>query len=662
MKKETVNLFNKGLNYDLNPLTTPNDVLTDCVNGTFVTFNGDELILQNDAGNTKILIPNTGEYVKLSEGFHPIGVKEYGGILYIVSSNGDEIEFGSYPSPDILDKYDDGISGGLVISKSDNDDFYIEKFINDELFVAGRYIKFNTDNILNDLTNFSTYTLVEGVLTKQPKLYDLKLIQKLDNGYIDLTENIWKKYLNSSGSNHWFNNSTFKYFCPNNFKGKLAVRFEVVPMTTFERVKVSIDSDRKFRTEVRAVKGGNWEIANVMVEINGNTSSTVGSLAPTSPETIWKGGSDGTGITIPEGVQIVNYKIYPEFYITGSSSTQYALTEFPIKFQNMYTITGSIAVVNSVDDIKVHFKSIATEISCEDDGGTPTGFSIYSKIPITNLNGISINPITLEVESPLYYLYNIVEYPDAATNVGYAGHYSINSTTNSLDSVTFKKGIKYTDTLRRQLSETKLRWNNPACLSETIATFDSIVDLTGTPLSVNFEQGITNETKLLIDTAIEFNVINNEQFIVSLSDFPSWSEHTGTISIIYWGITSSQNYFIAPALKLYIETEEAGGIVTDYLKWDKSVGALTISADILYNGSILLGTKTITGYTRIPLRDSNEANWGVSRVYSITISGGTAVGSTDFVNITDTGLYQKFGTPTEVVLRTTQFLSNNDSQ
>ena len=55
MKKETVNLFNKGLNYDLNPLTTPNDVLTDCVNGTFVTFNGDELILQNDAGNTKIL-------------------------------------------------------------------------------------------------------------------------------------------------------------------------------------------------------------------------------------------------------------------------------------------------------------------------------------------------------------------------------------------------------------------------------------------------------------------------------------------------------------------------------------------------------------------------------------------------------------------------------
>ena len=187
MKKETVNLFNKGLNYDLNPLTTPNDVLTDCVNGTFVTFNGDELILQNDAGNTKILNSTTGKYVKLPEGFYPIGMKEYGGILYIVSSDGNEIEFGSYPSPDVLDKYDDGISGELVISGSDNDDFYIEKFINDKLFVAGRYIKFGGSS---DLVNFSTYTLVEGVLTKQPKLYDLKLIQKLDNGYIDLTEDI----------------------------------------------------------------------------------------------------------------------------------------------------------------------------------------------------------------------------------------------------------------------------------------------------------------------------------------------------------------------------------------------------------------------------------------------------------------------------------------
>ena len=85
MKKESVNTFNEGLNFDLNPITTPNNVLVDNVNGSFITFNGDELALQNDAGNTKILVPGTSDYVTLSSGFYPLGIKEYGGVLYIVS-------------------------------------------------------------------------------------------------------------------------------------------------------------------------------------------------------------------------------------------------------------------------------------------------------------------------------------------------------------------------------------------------------------------------------------------------------------------------------------------------------------------------------------------------------------------------------------------------
>jgi len=60
MKQEAANTFSEGLNYDLNPTTTPNNVLTDCVNGTFLTFNGDELALQNDAGNTTIQVPIPG--------------------------------------------------------------------------------------------------------------------------------------------------------------------------------------------------------------------------------------------------------------------------------------------------------------------------------------------------------------------------------------------------------------------------------------------------------------------------------------------------------------------------------------------------------------------------------------------------------------------------
>ena len=81
---------------DLNPLTTPNSVLTDVLNGTMITFNGNEFVLQNDMGNGIV------ERAKLSPGFLPLGVKEYGGIIYVASYNPDtqECEVGSFPSPE----------------------------------------------------------------------------------------------------------------------------------------------------------------------------------------------------------------------------------------------------------------------------------------------------------------------------------------------------------------------------------------------------------------------------------------------------------------------------------------------------------------------------------------------------------------------------------
>ena len=84
MRKEAVSTFNKGLTYDLNPIVTPNNVLTDAVNGTFITFNGDELALQNDAGNTTINIYydkplySTGIYNKGEIVYTEVdGIKEY---------------------------------------------------------------------------------------------------------------------------------------------------------------------------------------------------------------------------------------------------------------------------------------------------------------------------------------------------------------------------------------------------------------------------------------------------------------------------------------------------------------------------------------------------------------------------------------------------------
>lgn len=99
--KIATNTFDKGMNLDLNPLVAPNNVMSYCLNGTFLTFNGDDYTLQNDMGNTAIKKENKdNEFVKLSEGFIPIGSCQLGGVLYIASYNPltNKGEIGSFPS------------------------------------------------------------------------------------------------------------------------------------------------------------------------------------------------------------------------------------------------------------------------------------------------------------------------------------------------------------------------------------------------------------------------------------------------------------------------------------------------------------------------------------------------------------------------------------
>lgn len=95
LRQDQINTFSDGLNMDLHPLTTPNTILTDCVNGTMITYNDNEFVLQNERGNTQL------ENVFLSPGFIPVGMKEHNGILYIVSYNPEskETEIGTFPSP-----------------------------------------------------------------------------------------------------------------------------------------------------------------------------------------------------------------------------------------------------------------------------------------------------------------------------------------------------------------------------------------------------------------------------------------------------------------------------------------------------------------------------------------------------------------------------------
>ena len=74
--KQTINQFTKGLVTELHPLMTDGTQLTDALNATLITYNGNEFMLQNDMGNTLIQDSKTGHIMGLSEGFIPVGIKQ----------------------------------------------------------------------------------------------------------------------------------------------------------------------------------------------------------------------------------------------------------------------------------------------------------------------------------------------------------------------------------------------------------------------------------------------------------------------------------------------------------------------------------------------------------------------------------------------------------
>lgn len=94
--KKSTNKWSKGLVMDFSPENTNNEVLTHALNATLLTFNGNELSLQNDMGNARV------ETAYLPEGYMPVGTCEYGGIIYIVSYNPleNKSQIGCFPSPE----------------------------------------------------------------------------------------------------------------------------------------------------------------------------------------------------------------------------------------------------------------------------------------------------------------------------------------------------------------------------------------------------------------------------------------------------------------------------------------------------------------------------------------------------------------------------------
>ena len=193
--EQTVNQFTKGLQTDTHPMVQGNDTLSDALNATFVTMNGNEVVLQNDMGNRRI------DNAFLPVGYEPVGIKEYGGIIYVAAYNPitNKSQIGSFPSPERKINHLDNPNLKGELNLSDLNDSYNKNGINyltrdsllipltkdtslhagDKFVVYGSVDSSNITNYNNSYSNKAKtpknklYTLALGVLNSQNEFVDI---------------------------------------------------------------------------------------------------------------------------------------------------------------------------------------------------------------------------------------------------------------------------------------------------------------------------------------------------------------------------------------------------------------------------------------------------------------------------------------------------------
>lgn len=242
MEKVTqINQFNGGMIKDIHPMMTPNTILTDCVNGTLITYNGNEFMLQNDMGNYAF---TNGT---LNRNFVPVGLKEYGGLLYIISYNpiNNKVEIGTFPSQQTIWNSKSGESSSALDFISINEKYNLytniaidnilllskDKDINFYLTAGDKYIllcKGDDGETYEDLLNGTNKKLNWQhlnlyALTDENKLYNI-------NGYINFQVGKDLEMLDDYQPISW------------EIPGWLAARFELNTPTEFSAYFESKDS------------------------------------------------------------------------------------------------------------------------------------------------------------------------------------------------------------------------------------------------------------------------------------------------------------------------------------------------------------------------------------------------------------------------------------
>ena len=327
------NTFNGGLVMDLSPDNTPNEVLTSALNATLVTFNGNEMSLQNDMGNGRV------ETARLPDGYIPVGTCEFGDIIYIVSYNPltNKSQIGCFPSPERNISTEEIGSMGQELSAGD---FQVLNNSGDPtgILKANSVKKILYDNRLNPGDKFIIYDKNKALYNSPyitdlgntsheygtfPKLLRIHVVAIEDGGkivYLDSTLRWYNKY--SSGYKDYFMNevvntvdlkpdidsyrnmlsSGYSVF-QSKVSGKLALLIELEKIKGFSCTYNTYASIREHSTPNKTFKNCKvyWNISWETEDVNINPSYIVlteSEMTGTTPTLAGKvgyySGSDGT--------------------------------------------------------------------------------------------------------------------------------------------------------------------------------------------------------------------------------------------------------------------------------------------------------------------------------------------------------------------------------
>lgn len=223
-KMTATNTLNKGLVMDFNPLITKDDCLTNALNATLLTFNGNEMQLQQDMGNGRV------ETAFLPEGYVPVGTCEFGDIIYVVSYNPleNKSQIGCFPSPErnissdeITDmqqslaaadfqEFSGGSPTGVLKATSVKKILYGDKNMNP----GDKYIIYEeatgAGNLENNASTLSDFGNTAHTLGTWPKLLKIKVVSIEESG----------KIVDLGASVKWYDNNYYLTVLSSNSTGE----------------------------------------------------------------------------------------------------------------------------------------------------------------------------------------------------------------------------------------------------------------------------------------------------------------------------------------------------------------------------------------------------------------------------------------------------------